>query len=75
MKTTIAATVKGKIMAKLYEIICDHCGKKLDEMKDYYESEIKINHETYKPDLCSECFCKLCVAVSDFCTANERKEQ
>ena len=34
---------------------CDHCGKQLDEMKDYTESNIDVFYECMQCDLCADC--------------------
>ena len=40
-------------------ITCDHCGKELDEMKDYVDMEIDDFINWYEVDLCDECFHEL----------------
>ena len=44
---------------------CDHCGKRVNEMKDYVEIEIEIK-EFYTVDLCKDCFDKLDNVVRKF---------
>lgn len=34
---------------------CDHCGKELDEMKDYVDYELDTLFHVTKTDLCNEC--------------------
>ena len=45
---------------------CDHCGKELDYMKDYGETEIIALH-LFKADLCAECIEELDRIVFAFC--------
>lgn len=46
---------------------CDSCGKEIDGMSDYPETEITINHYFKEADLCKSCFDSLCEKVSNFC--------
>lgn len=39
--------------------ICDHCGKELDEMRDYTETKIDNFIDFVEADLCSDCFREL----------------
>ena len=39
--------------------ICDHCGKEIDEMRDYTEMKIDNFINYVEADLCSDCFRKL----------------
>ena len=39
--------------------ICDHCGKELDDRRDYTDMKIDNFIDYVKTDLCSECFRKL----------------
>ena len=52
---------------------CDHCGKVLDDMKDYIGAEIEVCYEEYTHDLCDECRKQLTKLVKDFCSYGERK--
>lgn len=38
---------------------CDHCGKELDEMRDYTEMKIDNFIDFVEADLCSDCFREL----------------
>ena len=40
---------------KTTKIYCDHCGKELDEMKDYTDMEIDSIKHFVKGDLCKDC--------------------
>lgn len=46
---------------------CDHCGKKLDEMKDYVDTEFNTIDEWFKVDLCSECYAEISKIIERFC--------
>ena len=48
------------------KIYCDHCGKVLDEMKDYVDTEIEAR-AWFKVDLCSACIGELENFVFEFC--------
>lgn len=48
------------------KIYCDHCGKVLDEMKDYTDTEIEVK-SWFKCDLCSDCINELNNIVLSFC--------
>ena len=48
------------------KIYCDHCGKVLDEMKDYVDTEIEAKN-WFKADLCSSCIDELAKLVMGFC--------
>ncbi|MBQ7913761.1 MAG: hypothetical protein IJ308_08515 [Clostridia bacterium] len=37
------------------KIICDHCGKELDRMKDYDDISIETMNSFYDTDLCADC--------------------
>lgn len=45
----------------MYKIMytCDHCGKELDEMRDYTEMKIDNFIDYIETDLCSKCFREL----------------
>ena len=49
---------------------CDHCGKKLDEMKDYADTEFDVIDEWLKADLCSECYKEISQLIKQFCNKN-----
>lgn len=38
---------------------CDHCGKEIDEMRDYPEMKIDNFIDFVEADLCSNCFREL----------------
>ena len=38
---------------------CDHCGKEIDEMKDYADMKIDNFINDVETDLCSKCFREL----------------
>lgn len=38
---------------------CDHCGKEIDEMRDYTEMKIDNFIDYVEADLCSACFREL----------------
>jgi hypothetical protein len=46
---------------------CDHCGKKLNEMKDYVDTEFNAIDEWFKADLCSECYKEISRTIKEFC--------
>ena len=45
---------------------CDHCGKALNEMIDYPDTEIEAKH-WFMCDLCAECINELDKIVAVFC--------
>lgn len=45
---------------------CDHCGKELNYMNDYGDTEINVK-SWFKSDLCAECIEKLDDIVLKFC--------
>lgn len=45
---------------------CDHCGKILDEMKDYTNTDIDICYNTVSCDLCNDCIDELAKVVKAF---------
>ena len=53
-------------------ITCDHCGKKLDEMKDYIDTEFDSIDEWFKADLCSECYTEISNTIKKFCGKIEK---
>lgn len=46
---------------------CDHCGKEIDEMKDYSEMQIDDFADFIEVDLCSECYDELNNIVLQYC--------
>ena len=38
---------------------CDHCGKKLNEMHDYVDTEFDTKDNWLCVDLCSECYAEI----------------
>lgn len=38
---------------------CDHCGKDLNEMKDYTDMEFDNFFDIFRADLCNKCFHEL----------------
>ena len=53
-------------------LTCDHCGKELDEMRDYTEIKIDNFIDWFETDLCSECFHELNDIVLQF--VNKKKD-
>ena len=51
---------------------CDHCGKEMDEMRDYSEMKIDNFIDWIEADLCSQCFRELNDIVSEYC--NKKKD-
>jgi hypothetical protein len=45
---------------------CDHCGKVLNEMQDYCDTEIEVKG-WFKCDLCNRCISELDLIVFNFC--------
>lgn len=52
---------------KVNKVLCDHCGKELDNMTDYGDVEIEMAHKYQVVDLCVECFEKLYCVIEEFC--------
>lgn len=48
-------------------VTCDHCGKKLDEMKDYIDLELYDFYKIIDTDLCVACYEELTNVVKQFC--------
>lgn len=46
---------------------CDHCGKEIDEMKDYPEMQIDDFANFIEVDLCSECYDELSNMILKYC--------
>lgn len=51
---------------------CDHCGKEMDEMRDYSEMKIDNFIDWIEADLCSQCFRELNDMVLEYC--NKKKD-
>lgn len=47
------------------KIYCDHCGKVLDQMHDYVDTEIEVK-SFFRCDLCADCIEELDRAVVKF---------
>ena len=52
---------------------CDHCGKELNCMKDYADTEITVL-TFFTTDLCAECMAGLDEIVLKFCTKGGERE-
>lgn len=52
---------------KSNKVFCDHCGKELNEMKDYIDLSIDLNHIWRTHDLCADCLEKLKDIIDEFC--------
>ena len=50
---------------------CDHCGKELDDMKDYTDMEFDDFFDIFRADLCNKCFHELTNVVSKFINKNK----
>lgn len=48
-------------------VTCDHCGKKLNDMKDYIDLELYGFYEVIDTDLCIVCYEELTNVVKQFC--------
>lgn len=46
-------------MGKVSFYTCDHCGKRLDGMKDYVDSSIDVCYNCIPCDLCVDCVSEL----------------
>lgn len=58
---------------EIYKRVCDHCGKELGTMTDYYDTEIELPTKVfYNVDLCKKCCEDLYKIVSEF--VNVQKE-
>lgn len=51
----------------LTKICCDHCGKELDEMRDFDNTQIDMAHKWTTADLCAECLDELYALICNFC--------
>ena len=54
-------------MSEVKYRLCDHCGKRLDEMKDFVEYEID-EYGRLKADLCANCYDDLNDVIKQFIT-------
>ena len=54
---------------KSNKIYCDHCGKELDTMHDFDDTQIDMAHKWTTADLCAECLNELYEVVCTFCEA------
>ena len=45
---------------------CDHCGKIIDDMKDYIDIGIDLSVETIYCDLCNDCLKELTKVIKAF---------
>lgn len=50
---------------------CDHCGKEIDTMKDYLDTEIIVCYSWCDVDLCGDCYDKLKHIVKQFCNKEQ----
>lgn len=50
---------------------CDHCGKKINEMNDYIDTEFDTIDDWFKADLCSECYKEISQTIKQFCGRNQ----
>lgn len=48
-------------------ITCDHCGKELDDMHDYIDTEFDTKDNWICTDLCSECYAEISKTIREFC--------
>lgn len=48
---------------------CDHCGKELDDMKDYPDTEIGLL-DFQRADFCQKCLNELDAIIRDFINDN-----
>lgn len=55
---------------EIYKRVCDHCGKELDTMTEYYDTDIELPTRVfYNVDLCKKCCDDLYNIVSQFVNA------
>lgn len=54
---------------------CDHCGKKLNTMTDYVDTEFDSIDEWFKADLCSECYKEISYIIKQFCKRGCQNEK
>lgn len=48
-------------------VTCDHCGKKLNNMNDYADTEFDTIDNWFTADLCSECYKEISKIIKEFC--------
>lgn len=53
-------------MSLVHYRTCDHCGKKLDDKKDFPDWDIDFTASILYVDLCSDCLSELEKIVLDF---------
>jgi hypothetical protein len=51
---------------------CDHCGKELDEIRDYTDMEIRDFADYIETDLCTRCYDELSDMVLQY--INKKKD-
>ena len=52
---------------EIYKRVCDHCGKELDTMTEYYDTDIELPTRVFcNVDLCKKCCEDLYNIVSEF---------
>lgn len=51
---------------------CDHCGKEIDEMRDYSELKIDNFADFIEVDLCAKCYDELNNIVLKYCNKEAR---
>ena len=51
---------------------CDHCGKEMDDMKDFCDMNIDNFIDFFRVDLCYKCFHELNDMVLQYC--NKKKD-
>ena len=56
-------------------ITCDHCGKKINEMKDYPDIEFDTLNGCLEADLCSECYKEVSRIIEEFCFKEHQNEK
>lgn len=59
---------------KSNQIFCDRCGGKLDEMIDYVDIEIEMNHKWKKMDLCKRCFGEMWDMIDGYCLSEKNNQ-
>lgn len=50
---------------------CDHCGKEIDNMNDYIDTEIDTPYNLLSTDLCQDCVKKLWEVIGEFCSVQK----
>ena len=56
-------------------ITCDHCGKKLDTMIDYADTEFDTFNGYLETDLCSGCYKEISCIIEQFCKKEHQNEK